>query len=229
MGTNVQAFPEQAHDASLFETVQAFFIRATGRSVLFGGRDLELLTEWNRKGVPAKVICLGIAKKVRTARADTPPKTISACENKIRKYISRWRKNRQQGHRDDKAPSPSSANEATREKNSSPIARTLREGVEKFDRDAFSEAYRQVLEQLDHRSGYPELQYVVALEDKLVDRFVDGLSDEEQRKLDRKLEQSSSNTDLQHMSSTARREQLKAETRKVLKHQFGYISLFDAI
>ena len=63
------------------ELIQSYFLKRTGKGLIFSSRDLDLLLEWEATGCSAATICKGIDAAVE--RANRTPRDLFAC----RKYV----------------------------------------------------------------------------------------------------------------------------------------------
>ncbi len=72
-----------------YDIVQAYFVQATGRFVMFSGRDVALLQSWKEQGVTAAAVCRGIRDAVRQLDRDDPPRSVYNCRKFIKPYIER--------------------------------------------------------------------------------------------------------------------------------------------
>jgi hypothetical protein len=72
-----------------YDIVQAYFVQATGRFVMFSGRDVALLQSWKAQGATAAAVCRGIRDAVRQLDRDDPPRSVYNCRKFIKPYIER--------------------------------------------------------------------------------------------------------------------------------------------
>ncbi len=63
------------------ELIQSYFLKRTGKGLIFSSRDLDLLLKWEKSGCSAGTVCKGIDAAVE--RANRIPRDLFAC----RKYI----------------------------------------------------------------------------------------------------------------------------------------------
>lgn len=104
---------------SFFDTIQVYFLEVTGRGIMFGGRDLELLSQWRDEGASAKVICRGIKEAVDSKEDGDPPRNIYACRGYIEAAIEGARERSAGAHGGHAAPAPSSGETQSGETQSS--------------------------------------------------------------------------------------------------------------
>jgi hypothetical protein len=78
-------------NVGFFDTIQMYFLEATGRGIMFSGRDMELLCRWRDQGASAAMICRGIQEAVSSMAEDEPPRGVRSCQAWIEQEIEHAR------------------------------------------------------------------------------------------------------------------------------------------
>ncbi|MEM1350028.1 MAG: hypothetical protein AAGI01_15815, partial [Myxococcota bacterium] len=74
-----------------FDIIQAYFMHATGRFVLFSGRDVALLEAWRKQGATPASICRGIREAMLALDGADPPRSVYNCRKFIAPHIAKAR------------------------------------------------------------------------------------------------------------------------------------------
>lgn len=224
-----------------FDAIQAFFTEKTGRGVMIGGRDLELLNRWRGQGATVELICQGIHQAIESLPDDDPPRSVWACRAWIEPELERARDKAVGAHADDeptrpdgrRAGSPRDGDGRDDTYDPSDPCQQAMHRVERAgracDRDRLRQAYREAWRRLrDLVDAAPDdrFEQLAAIEDALVDAFFDGLDEAEQAAIDARIAEDS-RSHLSRMSADARRQHLVARRRRILVEEHGLVSLIE--
>ncbi|QDG52433.1 hypothetical protein FIV42_17305 [Persicimonas caeni] len=239
---------------SFFDTIQVYFLEVTGRGIMFGGRDLELLSQWRDEGASAKVICRGIKEAIDSMGEEDPPRNIYACRGHIEAAIESARDRSAGAHGGYAPPSqtsrPSGANHPSQ---SNPPSESTDQAPTQSSGNAYSSLFEEALANIEragkncdqeqirqvYREAWREIKTLVdasqvddpfselaAIEDALVDGYFRALDRAEQDRIEDAISEQN-RVDLAIMSPEARREHLAARRRKLLIREYGFVPLID--
>lgn len=217
-----------------FDIIQAYFTQVTGRFIMFSGRDMELLRAWRVQGASPAVVCRGIREAVLfTQEADgQPPRNIWACRKFILPHVERLGliaidpDTRGVAAALPKAPSRHQTNAVLRQ------ALSALEGAGHHCEDgALRALYREMWYRLEssikHDSAIDaQYEQLLRLEDDLTQGYFSALSMEEQRRIDKHLDEQDRDTSMR-MSPEAWSRHRTARRHRVLVQQYGLVKLID--
>ncbi|MEC9398310.1 MAG: hypothetical protein VX475_11850 [Myxococcota bacterium] len=73
------------------DIIQAYWVRLTGKFVMFSGRDMALLEDWRSQGATAASVCRGIRDAVMWMHQQDPPRDLYNCRTYIEPHVERAR------------------------------------------------------------------------------------------------------------------------------------------
>jgi hypothetical protein len=79
------------------DIIQAYWVRLTGKFVMFSGRDMALLEDWRSQGATAASVCRGIRDAVMWMHQQDPPRDLYNCRTYIEPHVERARSRTIQG------------------------------------------------------------------------------------------------------------------------------------
>jgi hypothetical protein len=224
----MRAYP--TNSLNFLETVQVYFLEVTGKGLVLGSRDAELLQAWRAEGATVAAICQGIDDAVR-ARGELP-RSIAGCRQWIEPRVEAARGLKVGGRDTVAADGPGSDHTATDEGVSpdDSWAKSVMKRIERAgkatDRDGFRAAYRDAYRQL--RSGISErddvAQLVLEVDRTLASAFFEALDDDEREALQAGI---ASTAQLDAMGERARAAFVESRRRKLLSERFGLVELFS--
>ncbi len=213
----MRAYPTDG--LNFLETVQVYFLEVTGRGVVLGSRDAELLQTWRAEGATAAVVCQGIDDAIR-ARGELP-RSIAGCRKWIEPRVEAARAMRTGGHESSEVDGGQSPR---RDWVSEVLERVeaagQAEGRESF-REAYRAAYRALRDGVESQDEFAQL--VLSVDGDLGAAFWEALSDAERREIDDEIE---SSPQLAAMGEAARAAFIDARRRRELERRHGLITLF---
>lgn len=219
----MRAYP--ANKLNFLETVQIYFLEVTGKGVVLGSRDAELLQAWRAEGATAAAICQGIDDAVR-ARTELP-RSIAGCRKWVEPRIEASRSLRTGRHESTADADETSVPAAPRRASDwadEALARivTAGEAAERTQvKDAYRGAYRKLRSAIE--KGEDLAQVLLEIEVELSEEVFEALHDEEQAGFERSLDRDR----LDSMGSQARERFVEAARRRYLEESFGLISVFE--
>jgi hypothetical protein len=207
---------------NFLETVQVYFLEVTGKGVVLGSRDAELLQAWRAEGATAAAVCQGIDDAVR-ARAELP-RSIAGCRKWIEPRVEASRALATGGNFDepviesdgDRQPDDSWATEVLGR-----IETAGRQTQRDSFRDAYRSAYRQI--KMGMESGEDVTRLVLQADETLVQTFWQALSENERTSIDADV---AASPQLQSMGARAKELFIEARRRRALEQEYGLVELF---
>lgn len=209
------------------DIIQAYFVRLTGKFVMFSGRDMALLEDWRGQGASAASVCRGIRDAVRWMHNMDPPRDLYNCRTYIEPHIERAR-----SRHISVEPSPMQRYEAGM-RQSEALSRALqiieragphckRMGVQAIYRHAWYHI-RGLGEGMDLDEQYRAL---LELEEALAEQFFEILEPAKQSALEQQIQHEARTLGLK-MSEDGWRHHIAARRRFLLARDHGLISLLD--
>ena len=229
-----------SQETGYFEAIQVYYTALTDRLALFGARDRQLLEQWKEEGRPARLVCRGIREAVASFD-DGVPRSLSQCERFV---DEQWESHHERsvGRHGHKAPTSESQPAEKTDKTGgsdeagpSSIYEQAKQAIEEAGKAASEERWRQAyrqawralkdVEEESERFGYMEVD---AVEQALVDAYLEALHDEERGLLEESVASASAGL-IQGMSSSAKREHLRIKTKQALLDSYELLDLVAAI
>ena len=212
------------------EAIQVYFTEVTEKVAVFGARDRVLLREWKQEGRSARVVCRGIREAVKAF--DEPPRSLWQCRSFVDQQWEDTRERAVGAH----APVEEQEEASDKEgEDHQPLVVQLRMAIERAgkrsDEERFREAYRKAwrrLAELAGEEGPVGLAQVEALDQALVEGYLEALSDEERQALEASLEDQHSGW-MEAMSRRARRQHRQAQRKRALIEDYGLIDVLKQI
>ncbi len=226
--------------AGFSEAVQVYFTEATGKMMVFGARDRDLLNQWREQGRPARLVCRGIRKAVESYGRDDPPRRLAQCEPFVDDLWEQFQQrdvgahNRPQSDTDSDEAGDEPGVSTTDQKQPSGLYQRVRRAIERAgksaDEERWRQAYRRAWRELDEEATADQFsfQQLEAVDEALVDAYLDALDDEERRIVEEALGSTSSGL-LKQMSPAAKRQHMLMKRKRALVEQFGLVDLFDVV
>lgn len=220
----MRAYP--ANQLNFLETVQVYFLEVTGKGVVLGSRDAELLQAWRAEGATAAAVCKGIDDAVR-ARNELP-RSISACRKWIEPRVETARSLKIGDHGDAESPEEPAATSGlsrSAEAWATDALEAIAMAGEATERPEFKEAYRNAYRAIRRALDDSDdiAQTLLEVEERLGQEFFEALSDEERAA----FEQSVDEARLHSMGAEARARWESAAIRRYLERTFDLVSVFE--
>ena len=219
-------------EAGFYEAIQVYFTEITGRAALFGARDQVLLKAWKEEGRPAQVVCRGIREAAASLGENKQLRSLAQCESHV---DDQWERAREQKVGAHGASSPESKEETQPTPSRGGLFEEAREAIEKAgkktDEDRWREAYRRawrVMKTLKDERGRFSFDEVEAVDQALVQAYLEALNEEEQQVIESALASVSAGL-VQGMSPVARREHLHIRRKRVLIREYGLLDLIERL
>lgn len=225
-------------EGGYFEAIQVFFTEITGRAVLFGARDQELLSRWKTEGRSAQVVCRGIREAVLSLKEGDPPRSLRECEGFV---DQQWEQAREQMVGGQRAAASVQGAAVVVEKKEEErgaergvyeeVSEALVAAGSQAEEERFKEAYREGWRELQRLRRETEgfcLFEVEALDQALVEAYLRTLTEGEREELERTLNEANPGL-LRGMSPAARREHLLARRKRLLVSRYGLLDLLEIL
>ncbi|MFW5967289.1 MAG: hypothetical protein ACOCV2_07210 [Persicimonas sp.] len=217
-----------------FDTIQMYFLEATGRGIMFGGRDLELLSRWRDEGASASIVCRGIERAIESMPDDDPPRDVYACRAWVEAELESARE-RSAGARTDESASPRSEENHPRqpaiqtsifEEALANVERAGKACDDESRRRVYREAWRELNDLVEGGAVDDPFAELAAIEDALVDGYLRALDRAERERIEEAIADKN-RADLAIMSPEARREHLAARRRRLLIEEYDMVPLIE--
>ena len=217
--------PEQT---GYFEALQVYFTEVTRRVALFGARDRELLEQWKQEGRPARLVCRGIRDAAMRSEEEGEPRSLARCKAFVDR---RWEEAQRRSVGEHEAKPAQKSAPVPERTQVDPLRQRveglIREAGEGAPEERWTQAYRQgwraIREQCRGEEEEFTLADVEAVDEALLDAYLDALKARERQDLQESL--AVQKGALHRMSEEARRDHLRARQKKELVRRFNLLDL----
>ncbi len=196
------------------ELIQSYFLKRTGKGLIFSSRDLDLLLKWEESGCSVGTICKGIDAAVE--RSNRTPRDLFAC----RKFIEEMMGPKKPFKLHASSPQIIPLEEASvppPPDDRDALLVMVKRYAQKSSNDRFQELYAQSLKLL----GDPNVEIdVFEFEDKFYQNAFFALADPLQREIDEEINRTLGPV-LSTMSPKARKATIKAKRRALLERKMS--------
>ncbi len=204
-----------------YDIVQAYFVQATGRFVMFSGRDVALLHSWKEQGATAAAVCRGIRDAVRQLDREDPPRSVYNIRKFILPYIERTAK-RAVG-----APAQVFARQSPSTPRECALAELERAGKSCADERRRS-LYRDAWHRVRELDGLEDIEQVYAellgLEEWLSERTFEALPEPTRVSIDARIDREATTSNIR-MSERAWELHRVARRRQLLGREHDLVTL----
>ena len=84
-------------EVTFLRLVESTFLSLKGSGLMLSPKDVERVQEWERTGVPARVVCEAVARSFEAFRhahgaGAAPPRSLAYCAPAVDEAVAAWRK-----------------------------------------------------------------------------------------------------------------------------------------